>query len=235
MPRFARRFTSVPQAVDAVTRLVAARVVPAALELDRRRLPGGGGGVSERPRRWRRPAPARCCSSKWTGCPNRWRPKPRASSRRAARPARPRSCAPRRSGARGTLARAARDLAVAQGHHAAQVQSRRRRAEGARAGALRPRRRRCEARFALRIPCFGHVGDGNIHVNIMVTPGRRGRDSARARGRAGAVRGRRRAGGVDQRRARDRLREGAVSGPGTDAGDHCADARVKQAFDPTGS
>jgi glycolate oxidase len=26
-------------------------------------------------------------------------------------------------------------------------------------------------RFDLRIPCFGHVGDGNIHVNIMVTPG----------------------------------------------------------------
>ncbi|TAK14666.1 MAG: FAD-binding protein [Acidobacteria bacterium] len=25
--------------------------------------------------------------------------------------------------------------------------------------------------FRLRIPCFGHVGDGNIHVNIMVTPG----------------------------------------------------------------
>ena len=25
-------------------------------------------------------------------------------------------------------------------------------------------------RFRLRIPCFGHVGDGNIHVNIMVTP-----------------------------------------------------------------
>jgi FAD/FMN-containing dehydrogenase len=25
--------------------------------------------------------------------------------------------------------------------------------------------------FSLRIPCFGHVGDGNIHVNIMVTPG----------------------------------------------------------------
>jgi glycolate oxidase len=24
--------------------------------------------------------------------------------------------------------------------------------------------------FSLRIPCFGHVGDGNIHVNIMVTP-----------------------------------------------------------------
>jgi glycolate oxidase len=27
-----------------------------------------------------------------------------------------------------------------------------------------------KSRFALRIPCFGHVGDGNIHVNIMVTP-----------------------------------------------------------------
>src|SRR5207244_244249 len=27
-----------------------------------------------------------------------------------------------------------------------------------------------KARFSLRIPCFGHVGDGNIHVNIMVMP-----------------------------------------------------------------
>jgi len=26
-------------------------------------------------------------------------------------------------------------------------------------------------KYRLRIPCFGHVGDGNIHVNIMVTPG----------------------------------------------------------------
>jgi glycolate oxidase len=24
--------------------------------------------------------------------------------------------------------------------------------------------------FSLRIPCFGHVGDGNIHVNIIVDP-----------------------------------------------------------------
>ena len=26
------------------------------------------------------------------------------------------------------------------------------------------------ARYRLRIPCFGHAGDGNIHVNIMVDP-----------------------------------------------------------------
>ena len=24
--------------------------------------------------------------------------------------------------------------------------------------------------YRLRIPCFGHAGDGNIHVNIMVSP-----------------------------------------------------------------
>jgi glycolate oxidase len=28
--------------------------------------------------------------------------------------------------------------------------------------------RRIRERFGLRIPCFGHAGDGNIHVNIMV-------------------------------------------------------------------
>jgi glycolate oxidase len=39
--------------------------------------------------------------------------------------------------------------------------------------------------YRLRIPCFGHAGDGNIHVNIMVTPGdddemRRAHDAERA-------------------------------------------------------
>ncbi len=47
---------------------------------------------------------------------------------------------------------------------------------------------RIEAEYRLRIPCFGHAGDGNIHVNIMVDPDRRRRDRARARGRARAVR-----------------------------------------------
>ena len=27
---------------------------------------------------------------------------------------------------------------------------------------------RIKADYRLRIPCFGHAGDGNIHVNIMV-------------------------------------------------------------------
>jgi glycolate oxidase len=30
--------------------------------------------------------------------------------------------------------------------------------------------KRIESEYALRIPCFGHAGDGNIHVNIMVDP-----------------------------------------------------------------
>ena len=31
--------------------------------------------------------------------------------------------------------------------------------------------RRIREAYRLRIPCFGHAGDGNIHVNIMVDPG----------------------------------------------------------------
>ncbi len=30
---------------------------------------------------------------------------------------------------------------------------------------------RISSEHRLRIPCFGHAGDGNIHVNIMVDPG----------------------------------------------------------------
>src|SRR5262249_58451255 len=29
---------------------------------------------------------------------------------------------------------------------------------------------RLKREFELRIPCFGHAGDGNIHVNIMMNP-----------------------------------------------------------------
>lgn len=30
---------------------------------------------------------------------------------------------------------------------------------------------RLQREYRLRMPCFGHVGDGNIHVNFMLTPG----------------------------------------------------------------
>lgn len=88
--------------------------------------------------------------------------------------------------------------------------------------------------YRLRIPCFGHAGDGNIHVNIMVTPGdederRRAHDAERA------------------------LFEGVVALEGSISGEHgigfakakylpielsseeiALMRRVKQAFDPRG-
>jgi glycolate oxidase len=41
-------------------------------------------------------------------------------------------------------------------------------------------------RYRLRIPCFGHAGDGNIHVNIMIDPGRED-EAARARAAVGEL------------------------------------------------
>ena len=85
------------------------------------------------------------------------------------------------------------------------------------------------------IPCFGHAGDGNIHVNIMVDAGGRRR---RWRGREQAQR---------------RLFEGVVALEGTISGEHgigytkapflslelspeviALSKRLKQAFDPHG-
>ncbi len=88
--------------------------------------------------------------------------------------------------------------------------------------------------YRLRIPCFGHAGDGNIHVNIMVTP----------------------ADEDERRRAHEAERvlfEGVVALEGSISGEHgigfakakflsielSADEialmrRVKQAFDPHG-
>ena len=94
--------------------------------------------------------------------------------------------------------------------------------------------RRLKEEYGLRIPCFGHAGDGNIHVNIMVTPG----DDE------------------EMRRAHDAERvlfEGVVALEGSISGEHgigFAKAkfletelsfetislmkRIKQAFDPDG-
>jgi glycolate oxidase len=89
-------------------------------------------------------------------------------------------------------------------------------------------------RHGLRIPCFGHIGDGNIHVNIMVTP-----DDAAEAARA--------------RVAERELFEGVVALEGSISGEHgigfskapylalelspetiAVMRAVKAAFDPTG-
>ena len=93
---------------------------------------------------------------------------------------------------------------------------------------------RLRQEFRLRVPSFGHAGDGNIHVNFMVDPDRSGRGRARAGGRAGAVRGRRGARRLDQRRARHRLLEGALPGDRAGPDEIALMQRVKQAFDPNG-
>jgi glycolate oxidase len=55
--------------------------------------------------------------------------------------------------------------------------------------------------FGLRIPCFGHAGDGNIHVNIMVNPARGDEVS-------------------DAHEAERRLFEGVVALEGSISGEH---------------
>jgi FAD/FMN-containing dehydrogenase len=94
--------------------------------------------------------------------------------------------------------------------------------------------RRIREEFRLRIPCFGHAGDGNIHVNIMVNP-----DDADEIARAHA--------------AERVLFEGVVALEGSISGEHgigfakapflglelspetiALMKRVKQAFDPLG-
>jgi glycolate oxidase len=94
--------------------------------------------------------------------------------------------------------------------------------------------RHLRATYGLRIPCFGHAGDGNIHVNIMVDPADR---SALQRARE----------------AERKLFEGVVALEGSISGEHgigfskarflplelSADEialmkRVKAAFDPHG-
>jgi len=93
---------------------------------------------------------------------------------------------------------------------------------------------RLRDKYRLRMPCFGHVGDGNIHVNFMLTPG----DEDEARRSSLAER---------------ELFEGAVALEGSISGEHgigFAKApylgielsrdeielmkRVKRAFDPNG-
>lgn len=93
---------------------------------------------------------------------------------------------------------------------------------------------RIKAEFRLRIPCFGHVGDGNIHVNIMVTPGdedeiRRAHEAEGVLFRGtvaleGSISGEH---GIGFAKAKYLPME--LTGPTIDAM-----KRVKQAFDPNG-
>ena len=69
----------------------------------------------------------------------------------------------------------------------------------------------------LTIASFGHAGDGNIHVNIMLPEGETQEQRAKSKERGErAVRrlfeGVVALGGLDQRRARHRVHEGALSG-----------------------
>ena len=203
-----------------------ARVVPAALELIDGDSLDAVADVSRQARRWRRPAPAALLLIEVDGLPEQvGGGSRRASSRRAATPARPRCCARATRPSAQELWRVRRELspslktiAPLKFNHDVVVPKARD------PGAVRAGRATCRRGSGLRIPCFGHVGDGNIHVNIMVTPDDADEIARAHEAERRAVRGRRRARGIDQRRARHRLREGAVPRPRADAGDDRADA-----------
>ena len=109
---------------------------------------------------------------------------------------RARSAARARRRASGrAVAGAARAVPGAQDDRPAEVQPRLVVPEGPGAGAVRAGRS-APAESGLRIPAFGHAGDGNIHVNVMVRTRTTRSSSPRARGGARAVRGRHRARGL---------------------------------------
>ena len=186
--------------------------------------------------RWRRPAPKRCWSSKWTAST---RPSPHeiALVEEACRD----------SGA--TDVRRARDEAERAGGLAGPARAVLRAADGRRRGRYNhdvvvPKGRvpelfalvdRLRAESGLLIPGFGHVGDGNIHVNIMVDANDADDQRPRPRRRAGAVRGRRRA-----RRVGHAASTASASRRRRTCRSRCRPRpsrvmqRVKQAFDPKG-
>ena len=91
-------------------------------------------------------------------------------ARAAWRRARPKCCAPATTAERQELWRVRRELSLSlkmvaglKFNHDVVVPK-------ARIPALFALVQRIAAEHRLRIPCFGHAGDGNIHVNIMVDP-----------------------------------------------------------------
>ena len=210
--RCARRSATIEDAVQAVSNVIRARVVPAALELidgdsleavaqylnvrslapegtgallllEVDGVAGGGRGGGDALR---------------AGLPRRRRDRGPARARRGrAR----RSCGACAASCRSSL----------QDDRAAQVQPRRRRAEGPDPGAVRRWSTGCKARVpACASRASATPATATSTSTSWSTPGDEDEMRARPRGRARAVRRRRRARGIDQRRARHRLREGAV-------------------------
>ena len=229
-------FPSVRHAVDAVTRIIRARVVPAALELvDRgfarrgRRRHLGGGDLAPQGTAALLLIEVDGLSELVAGEAARVEQACREAG--ATELLRAAATMPKRAGA---LARPPRALAGAGndlGPRSSITMSSCRRAAFRELFELVER---LKTRFRLTIPCFGHVGDGNIHVNIMVAAGR-----CRRLRRAHEAEG--------------ELFEGVVALEGSITGEHgigftkanylgleltpetiALMKRVKQAFDPNG-
>ena len=134
--RCARRSRTIAAAVDAVDRLVRAASC-------RRRSSSSIASASRRcarisaASRWRRPAPRRCWSSRWTASTRPSRTRSRWSRRRAATRRHRRAARARRGRASGGVARPARAVLRAADRRRVEVQSRRRRAEGPHPRAVR--------------------------------------------------------------------------------------------------
>ena len=228
-------FADVSAAVRGVTALLDARVVPATIELidsESLRAVEQSPGTRARAARHRRDADRR----------GRRRPRRGGGGARARRcgvsamPARCRCGGPRARRNASACGRRAGALVRAARRRAAQDQPRRRRCRAARVPELFDLIGRLERELELLMPSFGHAGDGNIHVNLMVDPADADAMRRAKRAGSGAVRGRRGTRRVDQRRARHRLREGPVSVARAVAGGHRADAagqsRLRSARDP---
>ena len=150
----------------------------------RRRPPGPADGATRHRgaarRRARRPRSRR--SRRKRG----WPPRP------AGRPARPTSSRPPSAAERDALWEARRELSYALRRVAPRKINHDLVVPRGRVPALFALVDDVRRRHRLRIACFGHAGDGNIHVNLLVDPADADEMARAGDGRAGAVRRRRR-------------------------------------------
>ena len=228
-------FATIRAACEAVTALIRRRVVPAAIELvDADSLHAVEAYVQRRA-----VAPAgttRCSSSNATACRRPSRRRSVASTQACAAAGAIEITRAASEDERDELwAVAAAAVAGAARDRPAQDQPRRRGAARPGAGAVRRRSQAVQARVRLRIASFGHAGDGNIHVNLMVDRDGRGRAGAREAGRArrcssASWRSRARSAASTASASPRRRTSASSSPPETIA----LMKRVKAAFDPHG-